>query len=78
MKKHLEYLQDLFNINGGTFDVDDFYTITFTKYEVSLQGRFDSELVKKYNGLVTFSVEDSGYLCGKALIDGISIRITLT
>ena len=77
MKNHLEYLNHLNSING-LIDVEDFYSITFTKYEISFQGRYNPKTLSKYNGLFKFDIEPNGYICGSAKIDDISIRISLT
>ena len=77
MKKHLEYLNHLNSLNG-LIDIDDFYSITISNYEISLQGKVTSQVMAKYNGLFKLEIEEQGFIVGKALIDGVSIRIALT
>ncbi len=62
----------------GTVDVTDFYSITFTKYEVSLQGRLEGSLLKKHKEQFNLQVDESGHVGGSALIDGVSVRVILT
>jgi hypothetical protein len=77
MKKHLEYLNHLNSLNG-LIDIDDFYTITFTQWEISLQGKITSQVLMKYSALFNLEIRDDGFILGKALLDGVSIRMTLT
>jgi hypothetical protein len=77
MKEHLTLLN---TISGpkGFIDIDDFYSVTVSKYEVSLQGKVTSEAMQKHSHRFSLCVEDNGYITGRALVDGVSIRITLT
>jgi hypothetical protein len=77
MKKHLEYLNHLNSLNG-LIDIDDFYTITFTQSEISLQGKITSQVLMKYSALFNLEIQDNGFILGKALLDGVTIRMTLT
>lgn len=77
MKNHLEYLNHLNSLNG-LIDIDDFYTITFTQWEISLQGKITSQALVKYSALFNLEIRDDAFILGKALLDGVSIRITLT
>ena len=77
MKNHLEYLNHLNSLNG-LIDIDDFYTITFTQSEISLQGKITSQVLMKYSALFNLEIQDNGFILGKALLDGVTIRMTLT
>jgi hypothetical protein len=76
MKKQLERLNNLAK-NG--INIDDFYTASITKHEISLQGRVTSDTMCKYRKLFdNLAVEDNGFICGSIVIDGVNVRITLT
>jgi hypothetical protein len=76
MKKQLERLN---NLTKNGINIDDFYTVSITKHEISLQGRVTSDslhvYIKLFNNL---AVEDNGFICGSTVIDGVNVRITLT
>lgn len=62
----------------GTVDVTDFYSITFTRFEVSLQGKLEGGLLKKHKEQFNLQIDESGHVYGSALIDGVSVRVILT
>lgn len=58
------------------FDTNNFYVVTVTPSELSLQGVYSSELVRQLG--IKFDTSDSGYLEGRLTVDGVTVKITLT
>jgi len=75
MKNQLNHLLHITNLFG--IDVDDFYTITFTKHEISFQGKMDSDKIAKHKEFFSF-VLDGSFLSAEAQLDGMRVRMTLT
>lgn len=63
---------------------DQFYDIRIGEYQITLQGKFDSDITKKLMPVVTFALTDYGYLVGELNIpiegseENVSVRIVLT
>ena len=67
-----------------TVNFDQFYDIRIGEYQVTLQGKFDSDITKELAKLTTFALTDYGYLVGEMNIpiegseESVSVRIVLT
>jgi hypothetical protein len=77
MKNNLKHINDLVNRHGIIY-LDDFYTSTFTNWEVSFQGKMTAEKIATYGKFFTFIPNESGFLEACETIDGVKVRITLT
>lgn len=58
--------------------MSDFYTITFTEYEISLQGHQSSSKMAKYDEFFKFELDKHNYLKAESKLDGFRVTITLT
>lgn len=64
--------------------LDQFYDVRIGEYQITLQGKFDSDITKKLMPVVTFALTDYGYLVGELNIpiegseENVSVRIVLT
>ena len=75
MKNNFQHLQHIINIFG--VDVDHFYSINFSKFEISLQGKMASNTLAHYKEFVKFELVGT-YLEASARLDGVQVRIILT
>ena len=62
-------------VNLGLINLNDFYSVTFSGHSISLQGKFKSELVRKYG---TFETDTNGFLCAKVTLCDVKFNIVLT
>ena len=75
-------VEDFMSVRNVNFD--QFYDIRIGEYQVTLQGKFDSDITKKLMPVVTFALTDYGYLVGELNIpiegseESVSVRIVLT
>ena len=75
-------VEDFMSVRNVNFD--QFYDIRIGEYQVTLQGKFDSDITKKLMPVVTFALTDYGYLVGEINIpiegseNTINVRIVLT
>lgn len=64
--------------------LDQFYDVRIGEYQITLQGKFDSDITKELAKLTTFALTDYGYLVGELNIpiegseESVSVRIVLT
>ena len=70
--KHIKHMET-FGI-----DVDDFYSISFSQYELKLQGKYSCQLVVDLSEFFVFSISESGYIVSQSKIDGQDVSIVLT
>lgn len=61
MKKNIDKLNKLIVI--GAIDLNDFYNVTVTKYDISLQGHFSGDRMKRY-AKFDFKPDGNGYMVG--------------
>jgi predicted metalloenzyme YecM len=75
MKEKLNHIKHIetFGIN-----VDDFYSISFSQYEIKLQGKYSHQLVVDLSEFFEFSVSEYGYVISQAVLNGQEISIVLT
>ena len=73
MKKQFENLNNLVEL--GHVNLNDFYSVTFTERSINLQGKYNSDVVKKYG---TFETDTNGFLYAKVNICDVEFKITLT
>ena len=84
MKKteRLIAVEDFISVKELSFD--QFYDVRIGEYQITLQGKFDSDVTKKLMPVVTFALTDYGYLVGEINIpiegseNTINVRIVLT
>ena len=75
-------VEDFMSVRNVNFD--QFYDIRIGEYQITLQGKFDSDITKKLMPVVTFTLTDYGYLVGEINIpiegseNTINVRIVLT
>lgn len=75
-------VEDFMSVRNVNFD--QFYDIRIGEYQITLQGKFDSDITKKLMPVVTFALTDYGYLVGELNIpiegseESVSVRIVLT
>jgi len=75
-------VEDFMSVRNVNFD--QFYDIRIGEYQITLQGKFDSDITKKLMPVVTFALTDYGYLVGELNIpiegseENVSVRIVLT
>ena len=75
-------VEDFMSVRNANFD--QFYDISIGEYQVTLQGKFDSDITKELAKLTTFALTDYGYLVGELNIpiegseENVSVRIVLT
>jgi hypothetical protein len=62
-------------VNLGLINLNDFYSVTFSGHSISLQGKFKSELVRKYG---TFETDTNGFLCATVTLCDVKFNIVLT
>ena len=55
-------VEDFMSVRNVNFD--QFYDIRIGEYQVTLQGKFDSDITKELAKLTTFALTDYGYLVG--------------
>ncbi len=71
-------------ISVKELSLDQFYDVRIGEYQITLQGKFDSDITKKLMPVVTFALTDYGYLVGEINIpiegseNTINVRIVLT
>ena len=71
-------------ISVKELSLDQFYDVRIGEYQITLQGKFDSDITKKLMPVVTFALTDYGYLVGEINIpiegseSTINVRIVLT
>ena len=75
MKEKLNHIK---HIETFGIDVDDFYSVSFSQYEIKLQGKYSHQLVVDLSELFEFSVSDYGYVISQATLDGQDVSIVLT
>lgn len=75
MNKQFNNIQHL--VNKGIIDLDDFYSVTFSKHRIDLQGHMTSERIKGHEEFFEFRTSN-GFVTSDAIIDGINVSITLT
>ncbi len=75
MKEKLNHIKHIetFGIN-----VDDFYSISFSQYEIKLQGKYNNQLVVDLSEFFDFSVSEQGYVISQDILDGQEVSIVLT
>ncbi len=75
-------VEDFMSVRNVNFD--QFYDIRIGEYQITLQGKFDSDITKELMPVVTFALTDYGYLVGEINIpiegseNTINVRIVLT
>ena len=75
-------VEDFMSVRNVNFD--QFYDIRIGEYQVTLQGKFNSDITKELAKLTTFTLTDYGYLVGELNIpiegseENVSVRIVLT
>ena len=62
-------------VSLGLINMDDFYSVTVSKYSIKLQGKFTSELVRKYG---TFETDTNGFLYATVTLCEAQFEIVLT
>ena len=73
MKKQLKKFNELILLKA--FNVENFYNITITEYNISFQGKFNRETVVELEKLgYKLETTEQGYLC----FESNNISITLT
>jgi hypothetical protein len=75
MKNKLNHLK---HIETFGISVDDFYSISFSQYDIKLQGKYSHQLVVDLSEFFEFSVSEYGYVVSQAVLDGQEISIVLT
>ena len=71
-------------ISVKELSLDQFYDVRIREYQITLQGKFDSDITKELAKLTTFALTDYGYLVGELNIpiegseESVSVRIVLT
>lgn len=75
MKEKLNHIK---HIETFGISVDDFYSVSFSQYEIKLQGKYSCQLVVDLSEFFEFSISEYGYVISKAVIDGQEINIVLT
>ena len=71
-------------ISVKELSLDQFYDVRIGEYQITLQGKFDSDITKELAKLTTFALTDYGYLVGELNIpiegseENVSVRIVLT
>lgn len=62
------------------YDINDFYSVNFTKFDIKLQGEYSSEKVVKYRDALSVSprVGKNGYIEFLSEVEGIELEIVLT
>jgi hypothetical protein len=76
MKNNFQHLQHIINVFG--VDVDHFYSINFSNFEISLQGKMTSSKIAHYKEFFKFELGDSNYIEASSKLDGVDVKITLT
>jgi hypothetical protein len=83
MNTNFKILQQLVELK--IVDLDDFYSVSFSKYEIGLQGQFNPKLVATLSrdSGVKFKTNESGYVTGRMHYNSsesgeLQIIITLT
>lgn len=61
MKRNLHKLNRLVSL--GIIDIEDFYLISVTKYNILLQGKYNPNIIQKY--AIDFNVNDIGFVVGR-------------
>ena len=75
MKEKLNHIK---HIETFGISVDDFYSVSFSQYEIKLQGKYSNQLVTDLSEFFEFSVSEQGYVISQAVLDGQEISIVLT
>jgi hypothetical protein len=82
MENTKKILIDFFNnFKEIGMDYNDFYSITFTSYDIKLQGQFSTELARKLSNVgfvFTFNHHLNGKFPADAGADLLIINVTLT
>lgn len=71
LKENYKQLQDL--IEGGTIDLNDFYTVSFGRVDIRIQGDYNAFLVDKYQRKFgnKFQIKENGF--AELVIDNMTI-----
>tara|TARA_R100000951_G_scaffold109516_1_gene106711 strand:- start:236 stop:463 length:228 start_codon:yes stop_codon:yes gene_type:complete len=75
MKEKLNHIK---HIETFGIDVDDFYSVSFSRYEIKLQGKYSYQLVVDLSEFFEFSVSEQGYVISQLILDGQDVSIVLT
>ena len=75
MKEKLNHIK---HIETFGIDVDDFYSVSFSQYEIKLQGKYSHQLVVDLSEFFEFSVSEQGYVISQLILDGQDVSIVLT
>ena len=80
MKNSLETLQAL--IDNKIIDIQDYYVTTLVKWDVALQGKFNSKLIQRLTEVhgVDFKVKEQGFVEGELRYqsDNADCKVTFT
>ena len=57
--------------------VENFYSVTFTRHDITAQGRFNTAVICKLQGFEP-SVDSYGYITFTKEVDGVKIRVAFT
>ena len=57
--------------------VENFYSVTFTRHDITAQGKFNTAVICKLQGFEP-SVDSYGYLTFTKEVDGVKIRVAFT
>ena len=61
-------------VNKMVVSVSNFYVVSISDSEITLQGKYNSNLVKKLSSVFNFNTDAAGYLCAEKN----NIKIVLT
>ncbi len=75
MKEKLNHIK---HIETFGISVDDFYSVSFSQYEIKLQGKYSHQLVVDLSEFFEFSVSEQGYVISQLILDGQDVSIVLT
>ena len=77
MNKQFNIIQHL--VSNGIINLDDFYTVSFKKNKISLQGKYSSDKISDYTEFFSFHVTGcNGFIEANNDIDGIEVEIVFT
>jgi hypothetical protein len=74
------------SITNKVLNIDDYYTVGFTKRDMSFQGEFKTDLLAYFKGIedndtlddVSIKVANNGYIYISFKFEGFLVAITLT
>jgi hypothetical protein len=75
MKEKLNHIK---HIETFGISVDDFYSVSFSQYEIKLQGKYSHQLVVDLSESFEFSVSEQGYVISQTVLDDQEVSIVLT